>query len=142
MARVSTFKNKEVKEKIRAIFTEYVEDAKSYKIVYGYCMQRKFLMRKVSGYILGYDKNKIVAVHIRFNGELIEKPLVFTKENVTNIKIKSGNKVEITSTILIKPIVITVAPSISTTMEGAMIYPINQEDGARQFMEFVKGFLQ
>jgi len=144
MARVSAFKNKETKDKIRKIFTENTESVEYYKIVYGYSMQKKLLSRKVSGYIIGYDKdeNKIIAIHIRFNGELIEKPFNFTVENVSNIVVKGKDKVQIFSSLLLKPITITVASSIGTTMESALLYPVNQEEGAQDFIEFAKVFLK
>lgn len=139
MAKVSAFKNKEVKQKLRNIFIENTEEMQHYNIVYGYTMKRSLFRKQVSNYIIAYDNNddkQIVVIHICFNGELIEQPLIFTKDKINSISIK-GTKLVLDATNLLNPITITIPDAIGTKMEMALLYPINQVEGLQAFTDYI-----
>ena len=142
MAQISVFKNKQVKEKINKIFTEQT-GLENYHVVYGYMMKKSFLKRSVSSWILGYteEKKELIAIHIRYNGEVLESPFYFNAETLRGISLKN-DKLVIDSTKLLQPITIIVPKLVSEKMEAAMIYPIEQAAAAGALEKFVQTILK
>lgn len=135
--KVSVLKSNQTKEKIKAIFQEQT-GLEGYSILYGYTMKKKLFRSAVSSWILGYreDKKEVIAVHIRYNGEVLEKPFYFNQETLRQIRIK-GDRLEIDSTKLLRPIAITVPEQVADKMQTAMLYPIDQTEQVKAFFAFV-----
>ncbi len=138
MASVTPLKNKKTKERLQAIFTEATGKTQ-YHILYGYSAKRKLFQKQISSWVLGYkeDNAEIVAVHIRFNGEVLEKPLYFNKDNVNSVTMKK-QQLFIDAKNLLHPITIRVPAALGDKSEMKMLYPIAQTEQVKDFFNYVE----
>jgi hypothetical protein len=140
MFEPSEEKSRKAHELITQAFGKRIKDTAPYTIAYGYYIKHGIFRQTSSSYVIGFSEalKEIIVIPVNSDIDEVEDAVSLKKEDITSAKFGLQGDLKIKSGKLKSELRFIVPPYTPTTLEDAYILPINQNEEAAAFKQFVK----